>query len=84
MLYNFGLQCFASLRQRSYLSTFFTVEKLSVIAEGAIVPDKSYVAGNPAFVIKEADRCEVKSSCLLGLLKVLWLGFELYLLERCC
>ena len=71
-----------------YLGPFFgdtsTVEKLSIITEGVIVPDRSYVAGNPAFVIKEADRCEVKRSCLLGLLKVLWLGFELHLLERCC
>jgi acyl-CoA synthetase (AMP-forming)/AMP-acid ligase II/acyl carrier protein len=58
------------------------VEKMSLVPEGAQVPAKTRVVGNPAYVSDAwygessgTSRCRLT----LGLLKMLWLGFELYL-----
>jgi hypothetical protein len=56
-----------------------SVERLSVVLEGAKVPEGTHVVGNPAYVVKQATISENQSSCLLGVLKLLRLTFELYL-----
>lgn len=57
-----------------------SVEKLSVVVEGGKVPANCQVSGNPAFINGHAtDKNDNQTSCLFGLLKLIWLGFELYL-----
>jgi acyl-CoA synthetase (AMP-forming)/AMP-acid ligase II len=66
-----------------------SIDKLSVVPECAKVPEGGQVVGNPGYVVakkhdgsmsSEGDRRSANdSSCLLGLLKLMWLAFELYL-----
>ena len=43
------------------------------------MPEGKKVVGNPAFIVGESVDHGTQISCFLGFLKVLWLGFELYL-----
>jgi len=55
------------------------VEKLSVVAEGVIVPKMSHVEGNPAYVVKQSTlSVDATTSFILGLLKMMWMVLELY------
>jgi hypothetical protein len=61
-----------------------TIEKLSVVAEGGQVSANSTAVGNPAFLVGEQVKpvslsTSPHSWLILGILKLLWLAFELYL-----
>ena len=53
------------------------VEKVSVVEEGAQVPKEVQVAGNPAYVVQHSTSSAENSSWVLGLLRILWMVFEL-------
>lgn len=56
------------------------VECLAVVQEGAQVPTLSYVTGNPAYLLRQNSSAQMKrKSSLLGVLKMVWLVFEVYL-----
>jgi len=59
------------------------VHKLSVVPEGAMVPDKVSVEGNPAFartsMIPSTRIHKFTHNWLFGLLKIVWLLIELYI-----
>lgn len=56
------------------------VESLSVVPEGGQVPEMSNVVGNPAFVTDKSKPYENDiNQAILGIFKVMWLVFELYL-----
>ena len=56
------------------------IEKLAVVGEGAKVPARAMVVGNPAFATSTMTGTgnEKNSVLLLGCLKLLWLAFEIY------
>ena len=61
------------------------VEKLSVVPEGAMVPEQARARGNPAFVSTigtdtfQTLQHENKYVYLLGFFKIVWLVIELYM-----
>ena len=63
----------ASVGDESY------VESLAVIQECAHVPSLSVATGNPAYLSTKHTGHRESKSWLLGMLKMLWLAFEVYL-----